>query len=97
LDAWVDSVPSSDHATSAAFGFNGPKSRPPQAILIGVPPDNGRRMTADELAETVLETRLLVRARAARPGTGMGSRVATPSPFLCSHGPASFLQHWEEP
>ncbi len=97
LDAWVDSVPSSDHATSAAFGFNGPKSRPPQAILIGVPPDNGRRMTADELAETVLETRLLVRARAARPGTGMASRVATPSPFLCSHGPASFLQHWEEP
>ena len=39
LDAWTDSVPSRRHATTAAFGFNAPKSRAPQAVLLAVPPD----------------------------------------------------------
>jgi hypothetical protein len=81
LDAWVDSIPSRRHATSAAFGFNGPKSRAPQALLLAVPPDLSHRTTAEELRDAVLETRSLVRARAARPDARW-ERVATPAPLL---------------
>ncbi len=95
LDAWSESIPSSEHVTSAAFGFNGPKSRAPQAILIGVPPDPDQRMTDQELAETVMETRLLTRARAARPSIVAGSRVATPSALASPH--LGFLRNWWSP
>lgn len=95
LDAWVDSIPSAEHVTSAAFGFNGPKARAPQAILIGVPPDPSRRMSADELARTVLETRTLARARTARPSAVADSRVATPSGLVMPD--LGFLQNWWTP
>jgi hypothetical protein len=85
LDGWVDSIPSRRHTTSAAFGFNGPKSRAPQALLLGVPPDLSHRMTAEELRDVVLETRSLVRARAARPDP-QWRRVATPAPLLPGWG-----------
>ncbi len=39
LDGWSDSIPSRRHTTVAAFGFNAPKSRAPQAVLVAVPPD----------------------------------------------------------
>lgn len=81
LDAWVDSIPNADHATSAAFGFNGPKSRPPQAILLAVPPDIDYRMDNDQLLQTIVEARLSTRARAIRPGRGLESFVATPFGF----------------
>jgi hypothetical protein len=92
LDAWVDSIPSSDHTTSAAFGFNGPKSRPPQAILLAVPPDASRRMTEEELMLTVLETRLSARARAHRRGAGPESHIATP--FGLGSEVLGLLQSW---
>ena len=90
LDAWEDSIPASQHVTSAAFGFNGPKSRPPQAVLLAVPPDPGARLTHAELAAVVLETRELARARASR--SGLGARIATPSAL--SSLPAMFWGNW---
>lgn len=92
LDAWVDSIPSPDHVTSAAFGFNGPKSRPPQAVLLAVPPDPGRRLSDEELADVVLETRLSARARAVRPDFSKGTRVSTPSALASAY---TFLASWE--
>jgi hypothetical protein len=74
------------------FGFNAPKSRAPQAILLAVPPDTGHRATADELFDIVMETRLLVRARAGHPDSGRGLRVATPGPVLSVAQPTNFLQ-----
>jgi hypothetical protein len=97
LDAWVDSIPSSTHATSAAFGFNGPKSRAPQAIILAVPPDTSHRITSDELLDIVRETRQLVRARAARPDNTRQFRVATPSALARATEPAGFLDGWETP
>jgi hypothetical protein len=94
LDAWVDSVPAREHATSAAFGFNGPKARPPQALLVAVPPDLRNRMTPDELLQAVLETRRLVRARAARPETA--ERVATPAPFLPADARIRLFREWHQ-
>jgi hypothetical protein len=96
LDAWVDSVPSRDHTTSAAFGFNGPKARAPQAVLLAVPPDLGHRLTPEELVDTVLETRALAWARAAAPDSGRSHRVATPAALVTSNPPLSFLDRWPE-
>ncbi|MDX2299944.1 MAG: hypothetical protein NW204_09485 [Xanthomonadaceae bacterium] len=93
LDSWVDAIPSTEHATAAAFGFNGPKSRPPQAILLGVPAEARTRMDSDELLQLLLETRDLAKARAARPDVGV-PRVATPSPVLDVTSRASFLKDW---
>ncbi|MGO4304289.1 hypothetical protein [Cupriavidus sp. RAF12] len=90
LDAWNDAIPSDQHVTSAAFGFNGPKSRAPQAVLLAVPPDATQRLTDAQLAALVLETRLLARARANRPRPG--ARVATPAAL--SSFPAMFWSPW---
>ena len=48
LDGWTDSVPSRRHTTQAAFGFNAPKSRAPQAVLVAVPPDLTQRLDQDQ-------------------------------------------------
>ena len=94
LDAWVDSIPSADHVTRAAFGFNGPKSRAPQAVLIGVPPDASHRITAEELRDVVLETRELVRARVAGPDRDGMRRIATPLPLVFMGSRLNFLDNW---
>lgn len=67
LDAWGETVPSEAHATSAAFGFNAPGSRAPQAVLIAVTPDETRPLDGETLAQIVLETRTLAHARMAAP------------------------------
>lgn len=90
LDAWQDAIPSTRHTTSAAFGFNGPKSRAPQAVLLAVPPDASRRLSEAELAALILDTRQLARARACRPRPG--SQVATPAAL--SSLPDMFWSHW---
>ena len=75
LDAWVDSIPSRRHATTAAFGFNSPKSRAPQAVLLAVPPDPAQRLDNAGLLDVILETRELVQARATRPTDVAGAAV----------------------
>ena len=70
LDGWTDSVPSRRHATFAAFGFNAPKSRAPQAVLVAVPPDISQRLDNAGLLDVVLETRELAHARAPRQTGG---------------------------
>ena len=82
LDGWVDSIPSRQHVTQAAFGFNAPRTRAPQAVLLAVPPVVSQRLTGEELFDLVLEVRELALARAARPSeTGPASR--TPRPPRC--------------
>ena len=96
LDAWTDSVPSRRHATTAAFGFNAPKSRAPQAVLLAVPPDPAVRLADDGLLDVVLETRELVHARAARPGDVAGLPYATPAPLVHAEvdGALNFMLGW---
>jgi hypothetical protein len=67
LDSWAETVPEEQHTTTAAFGFNAPAARPPQAILIAVPPIEDQPLDAETLAEIVLETRELAHARMTRP------------------------------
>ncbi len=67
VDRFVELVPTENHATTAAFGFNAPAARAPQAILLAVPPVVGRPLDTATLVRIVEETRRLARARMARP------------------------------
>lgn len=65
LDSWSEMVPAKRHIVEAAFGFNAPSSRAPQAILLAVPPDELRPLDGETLAHIVLEARQSAHARMA--------------------------------
>jgi hypothetical protein len=94
LDAWSDSVPARRHVTTAAFGFNAPKSRAPQAVLVAVPPDRARRLDNATLLDVVLETRELAHARAAPQIPGPSLPYATPMARVAAWPNLSFLEGW---
>jgi len=87
-------TPRRRHATTAAFGFNSPKSRAPQAVLLAVPPDPAQRLDNAGLLDVILETRELVQARATRPTDVAGLPYATPSPLVHAAEPVSILEGW---
>lgn len=71
IDSWAESVPSSTRSTTAAFGFNAPSSRPPQAVLLAVPPSlqtdaawGGIELTTAKLIRVLQDTRRTMYARA---------------------------------
>ena len=39
VDDWAETVPSTRHTTHASFGFDAPRSRAPQSLLLAIPPD----------------------------------------------------------
>jgi hypothetical protein len=94
LDGWTDSVPSRRHVTAAAFGFNSPKSRAPQAVLVAVPPDLSRRLDTSGLLDVVLETRELVQARAPRQIPEPTFPHPTSTAFVSAKPPRNFLDGW---
>lgn len=67
LDRFTEVVPATEQTTGAAFGFDAPGSRAPQAVLIAVPPQLEAGLTPETLVAIVAETRDLARARMARP------------------------------
>jgi hypothetical protein len=67
VDRFTEVVPGEQQTTGAAFGFDAPAARAPQAILLAVPPDTGVGLDADTLVAIVAEARDLARARLARP------------------------------
>ena len=96
IDAWSDSVPSRRHNTVAAFGFNAPKSRAPQAVLVAVPPDVSQRLDNNGLLEVLLETRELVQARAPRQIVEPTFPFATSTAFVSAMPPRNFLDGWPQ-
>jgi hypothetical protein len=94
LDGWADSVPSRRHTTFAAFGFNAPKSRAPQAVLVAVPPDISQRLDNAGLLDVVLETRELAHARAPRQTAEPTLPHPTSTAFVSASSPRSFLEGW---
>lgn len=63
IDEWVEVVPSKDEITGLAFHFDSPQSRPPQAILLAVHPNNEPVWNLKMLADTLLETMELAKLR----------------------------------
>jgi hypothetical protein len=94
LDGWTDSIPSRRHSTTAAFGFNSPKSRAAQAVLVAVPPDLTRRLDNAALLDVVLETRELAHARVPPqiPGPALPYQMSTA--LVSARRPFNFLDGW---
>jgi hypothetical protein len=67
LDSWGETIPDVEQTTTAAFGFNAPGARAPQAILVAVPPVEEDVLTLPILVDILAETRELARARMATP------------------------------
>jgi hypothetical protein len=82
LDHWAEMIPSRQHTTGAAFGFNAPKSRAPQSILVAIPPDLATPLDTPTLIDILAETRLLTRARMATPDSLADVGVSIPLPLL---------------
>lgn len=66
LDSFSEAIPMPQRTTTVAFGFNAPAARAPQAILLAVPPAPRQRLDEGVLLQTLIETRELAHARAAR-------------------------------
>jgi hypothetical protein len=88
LDSWGETIPASRHVTTAAFHFDAPASRPPQAILLAVPPDLSRPLDTSTLLAIVAETRTLAHARAATTAGLDSYSSALPLTMLPSNPPA---------
>jgi hypothetical protein len=67
LDSWSEMIPDKRHIVEAAFGFNSPGSRAPQAILLAVTPDENQPLDTEILAKIVLEARESAHARMLTP------------------------------
>src|SRR5205085_682017 len=67
LDSWGETIPDLEQSTTAAFGFNAPASRAPQAILLAVPPVENIPLSVPTLINILGETRQLAHARMAVP------------------------------
>jgi hypothetical protein len=67
VDRLDEVIPDAEQIAGAAFGFNAPAARAPQAVLIAVPPTDGQTLDPALLAQIVVETRDLAHARMARP------------------------------
>ena len=88
LDDWAETVPSSRHTTHAAFGFDAPRSRAQQALLLAVPPNEQVPLTAETLPGIVLAAREQARARMVQPAGVADWSPAVPMSMVLSTGPA---------
>jgi hypothetical protein len=69
IDEWVEVWPSHQQTTGVALHYCDPTSRPPQAILLAVRPDDFPDWTLQSLEGSVLEALDLARIRSVDPDT----------------------------
>ncbi|MER6160372.1 hypothetical protein ABT147_33280 [Streptomyces sp. NPDC001868] len=55
IDEWPELIPAQRHTAGVSFHYDAPGARPPQAVLLAVPPVVGSPWTAGLLGETVRE------------------------------------------
>ena len=85
LDRWSEAVPDIEQSTAAAFGFNAPKARAPQAILLATTPELSRPLDGKGLVQILEQTRLLTRARSVSPAD-VSAYATAPGPMLPASG-----------
>ena len=66
VDEWVEVVPSGEVVTGVALNVDAPSSRPPQAMLLGLPPRD-RSWSFDNVVDTLLEALEAAKLRAVDP------------------------------
>jgi hypothetical protein len=64
LDAYGETVPARRHTSWTAFGYDAPRARAPQAVLIVVPADTTSLLDVAQVRRAVLKARQLARVRA---------------------------------
>ena len=67
VDEWTERIPASEVTTGVAFHFDAPSSRPPQALLLAVTPEDEPEWSLDLVMATLLQTIELAKMRAAGP------------------------------
>jgi hypothetical protein len=73
-DDWAETVPAHTSTAAIAFHYDAPGARPPQSILLAVPPRRGMvNWTFDDVLATIDETIALARLRAVNPAQLTGS------------------------
>jgi hypothetical protein len=82
LDSWGEVAPDTQQATAAAFGFNAPAARAPQAILLAVSPDVSKPLDGAGLIGILAETHELALARAMTPPGAAPYNSALPMTML---------------
>ena len=88
VDDWAETVPSTRHTTHAAFGFEAPRARAQQSLLLAIPPDEAVALTAAALPAIVLAARQQARARMAQPDQLADWSLAVPMSMVLLTGPA---------
>lgn len=88
VDTLAETIPSTRHTTGAAFGFNGPRARAPQAIVLAVPPDENRPLDTETLVGIIDDLRVSARARAVGPDDLDDVVDLLPMPMLLLPTPA---------
>ncbi len=63
IDRFAESIPDGEQVASVAFPHDLPTSRPPQAVVLAVPPDVGAELTTAVVLDIVAGVRELSRAR----------------------------------
>jgi hypothetical protein len=66
VDEWSELIPPEQTITGVAVNYDAPTSRPPQALLLALPPA-GRRWSFDHVVETLLDTLEAAKLRAVDP------------------------------
>jgi hypothetical protein len=86
IDEWSEAVPADHETTGLGFHFDAPGARPPQTILLAVPPDaTAANWTLDGLIDVVNEAMALARLRAVRPQDLTGLGLMLPGIFLSNN------------
>ena len=88
LDEWTETIPAADVTTGIAAHYDRPRSQPPQAMLLVVPPARTGGWDWDDLAAAVGETLDLTRIRAVEPGHIDGTAYAQLLPATVLSAPA---------
>jgi hypothetical protein len=87
IDSFSEAIPMPQRSTMAAFGFNAPAARAPQAILLAVPPQLRQRLDENLVLQIVAETRELAHARTTHIEDLGELQALTPTMWLQSSGP----------
>ena len=82
IDSWAETVPATAHTTWASFGYDAPRARPQQAILLAVPPDADNPDISADIRGAVLEARRQTRIRSIRQPIASELQLALPTSML---------------
>jgi hypothetical protein len=82
IDSWAETVPASAHTTWAAFGYDAPRARPQQAILLAVPADVDKPDPPADIRGAVLEARRQTRIRSVRQPIASELQLVLPTTML---------------